>query len=60
MGKSIASIGTARGSHVSNASSCQPANTRSFSSPTQAREKRQNFDRVRISLLGDDNSLQHY
>ncbi|PNP41292.1 hypothetical protein TGAMA5MH_07165 [Trichoderma gamsii] len=52
MGKSIASIGTARGSHVSNASSCQPANTRSFSSPTQAREKRQNFDRdVIVSVL---------
>lgn len=51
MGKSIASIGTARGSRVSNASSFQPANTRGFSSPTVAREKRQKFDRVRISLI---------
>ncbi|KAM0445825.1 hypothetical protein ACHAPV_006733 [Trichoderma viride] len=52
MGKSIASIGTARGSRVSNASSFQPANTRGFSSPTVAREKRQKFDRdVIVSVL---------
>ncbi|KAL7927310.1 hypothetical protein ACQKWADRAFT_276339 [Trichoderma austrokoningii] len=52
MGKSIASIGTARGSHVSNASSYQPANARGFSSPTEARGKRQKFDRdVIVSVL---------
>lgn len=51
IGKSIAPIGTARVSHVSNASIFQIANTRRFSSPTEARAKRQNFDRVRISLL---------
>ncbi|KAL7969684.1 hypothetical protein HDV63DRAFT_375564, partial [Trichoderma sp. SZMC 28014] len=44
--KSIASIGRARGS------SYQPAGIRSFSSPTEAREKRQKFDRdVIVSVL---------
>lgn len=52
IGKSIASIGTARASHVSNASSFQIANTRGFSSPTEARAKRQKFDRdVIVSVL---------
>ncbi|PTB39777.1 hypothetical protein M441DRAFT_142234 [Trichoderma asperellum CBS 433.97] len=52
IGKSIAPIGTARVSHVSNASIFQIANTRRFSSPTEARAKRQNFDRdVIVSVL---------
>lgn len=51
IGKSIASIGTARASHVSHASSFQPPNTRGFSSPTEARARRQQFDRVRINFL---------
>ncbi|KAL6892189.1 hypothetical protein GGI43DRAFT_413382 [Trichoderma evansii] len=52
IGKSIASIGAARASHVSYASSFQPANTRGFSSPTEARAKRQKFDRdVIVSVL---------
>jgi hypothetical protein len=50
LGKSVASVGAARGSHVSNASSFHPANTRRFYSPTEARQKkRQKFDRVSIS-----------